>query len=62
MKSCLEENRKLAIYNILDAKPSNHFQPPTAASSAHVLTLCLYSALSITVPLSDAFGIPTGGR
>jgi len=61
MKSSSEENWKLAIYDVLDAKLSNHSQPPTAASSAHVLTLCLCLAMSMTVPLSGAFGIPTGG-
>jgi len=52
----------LAIYDVLDAKLSNHSQPPTAASSAHVLTLYLCSAMSMTVLLSSAFGILTGGR
>ena len=62
MKSSSEENRKLAIYDVLDAKLSNHSEPPTAASLAYVLTLYLCSAISMTVPLSGVFGIPTGGR
>ena len=62
MKSSWEENRKLAIYDVLDTKLSNHSQPPTAASSAYVLTLYLCSAMSMTVPLSGVFRIPTEGR
>jgi len=61
MKSSSEENQKLANYDVLDAKLLNHSQPPTTATSAHVLALCLCSAMSITIPLSGAFGIPTGG-
>jgi len=62
MKSSSEENRKLAIYDVLDTKLSNHSQHPTAASLAHVLTLYLCSAMSMTVPLSGVVGIPTGAR
>jgi len=39
MKSSSEDNRKLAIYDVLDAQLSNDSQPSTSASSAHVLTL-----------------------
>jgi len=61
-RNSLEENQKLVTYDLSDAKPTKHFQPPTEASLSLTLIYCLCLAMCMTVWLSGFSGIHAGGR